>query len=80
MNKEISNELLEIKPTRAVQLPNGRWVTDKLAHQIDMNFMAEVKQYYSDNFDLINSDNPTLSIVTHIARYFFELGMRYDKD
>lgn len=39
-----------------------------------VNLMAEIKQYYSDNFDLINGDNPTLNIVTHIARYFFELG------
>lgn len=75
MKKEITNDLIEGQPTRAVQLPDGRWVTEKLAHQIDVNFMAEVKQYYSDNFDLINGDNPTLSIVTHIARHFFKLGM-----
>lgn len=73
--KEITNNLLEGEPTRAVQLPGGRWVTEELAHQIDMNFMAEVKKYYSDNFDLINGDNPTLNIVTHIARHFFKLGM-----
>lgn len=35
---------------------------------------AEIKQYYSDNCDLINGDNPTLNIVTHIARHFYELG------
>lgn len=75
MKKEITNNLIEEQPTRAVQLPDGRWVTEELARQIDMNFMEEVKQYYSDNFDLINGDNPTLDIVTHIARHFFELGM-----
>lgn len=74
--KEIINNLTEGEPTRAVQLPDGRWVTEKLAHQIDMNFMEEVKQYYSDNFEYLNSDAPTLSIITNIARHFFELGMR----
>ena len=34
---EISNELLE--PTRAVRLPDGRLVTEKLARQIDINLL-----------------------------------------
>ena len=32
--KEIINNLTEGEPTRAVQLPDGRWVTEKLARQI----------------------------------------------
>lgn len=31
LEEEIKNNLLESKPTRAVQLPDGRWVTEKLA-------------------------------------------------
>lgn len=34
MNKEITNDLLESKPTRAVQLPDGRYVTEQLARQM----------------------------------------------
>lgn len=36
--------------------------------------MEEVKRYYSDNFDYISSDQPTLSILTNIARHFAEWG------
>ena len=32
--------------------------------------VEEVKRYYSDNFDYISSDQPTLSILTNIARHF----------
>ena len=32
--------------------------------------MEEVKRYYSDNFAYISSDQPTLSILTNIARHF----------
>ena len=32
----------------------------------------EVQHYYSDNFDYITSDQPTLSILTNIARHFAE--------
>lgn len=32
----------------------------------------EVKRYYSDNFEYITSDQPTLSILTNIARHFAE--------
>lgn len=32
----------------------------------------EVKRYYSDNFTYISSDQPTLSILTNIARHFTE--------
>lgn len=32
--------------------------------------MKEVQKYYSDNFYYITSDQPTLSILTNIARYF----------
>jgi hypothetical protein len=32
----------------------------------------EVKRYYSDNFTYISSDQPTLSILTNVARHFAE--------
>ena len=38
--------------------------------------MKEVQKYYSDNFDYITSDQPTLSILTNIARHFYELGQK----
>lgn len=44
--------------------------TDKL--------MEEVKRYYSDNFDYISSDQPTLSILTNIARHFAEWQKEQD--
>lgn len=37
-----------------------------------MNLEEEVKRYYSDNFAYISSDQPTLSILTNIARHFAE--------
>ena len=37
-----------------------------------MELEEEVKRYYSDNFDYISSDQPTLSILTNIARHFTE--------
>ncbi len=35
-----------------------------------MELEEEVKRYYSDNFEYISSDQPTLSILTNIARHF----------
>ena len=35
-----------------------------------MDLEEEVKRYYSDNFAYISSDQPTLSILTNIARHF----------
>ena len=32
--------------------------------------IEEVKRYYSDNFEYLSSDQPTLSILTNIARHF----------
>ena len=43
--------------------------TDKL--------MEEVKRYYSDNFDYISSDQPTLSILTNVARHFAQWGAEH---
>ena len=40
----------------------------------------EVKRYYSENFSYITSDNPTLSILTNIARHFYELGRNARKE
>lgn len=42
--------------------------------------MKEVQKYYSDNFDYITSDQPTLSILTNIARHFFALGLNARKE
>ena len=39
----------------------------------------EVKRYYSENFSYITSDNPTLSILTNIARHFAEWGAEHLK-
>ena len=36
--------------------------------------MEEVQRYYSENFAYITSDQPTLSILTNIARHFAEWG------
>ena len=38
--------------------------------------VEEVKRYYSDNFAYISSDQPTLSILTNVARHFYDLGCR----
>ena len=40
----------------------------------------EVKRYYSDNFAYISSDQPTLSILTNIARHFAEWGADHLRD
>lgn len=42
--------------------------------QSEMDLEEEVKRYYSDNFAYISSDQPTLSILTNIARHFAEWG------
>ena len=34
--------------------------------------MQEVQRYYSENFEYITSEQPTLSILTNIARHFAE--------
>lgn len=39
----------------------------------------EVKRYYADNFDYISSEQPTLSILTNIARHFAEWGAKQVK-
>lgn len=35
-----------------------------------IDLVEEVKRYYSDNFEYISSDQPTLSILTNVARHF----------
>ena len=47
---------------------------DTLESEKPMVLEEEVKRYYSDNFDYISSDQPTLSILTNIARHFAEWG------
>ncbi len=40
----------------------------------DKSLEEEVKRYYSDNFEYLSSDQPTLSILTNIARHFAKWG------
>lgn len=47
----------------------------KESYDLD-KLMKEVQKYYSDNFDYITSDQPTLSILTNIARHFTEWQKR----
>lgn len=37
----------------------------------------EIKRYYSDNFAYLSSDQPTLSILTNIARHFAQWGAEH---
>jgi hypothetical protein len=39
--------------------------------------IEEVKRYYSENFEYLSSDQPTLSILTSIARHFAEWGAEH---
>ena len=48
--------------------------------QPEMDLEEEVKRYYSDNFAYISSDQPTLSILTNIARHFAEWGAEHLRD
>jgi hypothetical protein len=41
--------------------------------------IEEVKRYYSDNFEYLSSDQPTLSILTNIARHFSKWGVEHAK-
>lgn len=45
---------------------------DTLEEESNESLVEEVKQYYSDNFAYISSDQPTLSILTNVARHFAE--------
>ena len=45
---------------------------DTLEEEPDKSLVEEVKRYYSDNFAYISSDQPTLSILTNVARHFAE--------
>ena len=42
--------------------------------------VKEAQRYYSDNFAYITSDQPTLSILTNIARHFYNLGLNARKE
>lgn len=42
--------------------------------------IEEVNRYYSDNFAYLSSDQPTLSILTNIARHFAEWGYLRDAE
>ena len=45
---------------------------------IDLDeLMKEAQRYYSDNFEYLSSDQPTLSILTNIARHFAEWGAEH---
>lgn len=47
---------------------------------VPKDLAEEVKRYYSDNFDYISSDQPTLSILTNIARHFAQWGAEHLKE
>ena len=44
------------------------------------DLIEEVKRYYSDNFEYLSSDQPTLSILTNVARHFAEWQKEQDMD
>ena len=52
---------------------------DSLPEQPVEGLEEEVKRYYSENFAYISSDQPTLSILTNIARHFAEWGAEHLK-
>lgn len=52
---------------------------DSLSQQPVEGLEEEVKRYYSENFAYITSDQPTLSILTNIARHFAEWGAEHLK-
>lgn len=49
-------------------------ILDAIPEQPVEGLEEEVKRYYSENFAYITSDQPTLSILTNIARHFAEWG------
>ena len=67
--------------------PEGRESYEKVAEEMrreisekPMNLdelMKEAQRYYSDNFEYLSSDQPTLSILTNIARYFAQWGANH---
>lgn len=42
--------------------------------------LEEVKRYYSDNFEYLSSDQPTLSILTNVARHFAQWSAERQKE
>ena len=55
---------------------------DTLESEKPMNLdelMKEAQRYYSDNFEYLSSDQPTLSILTNVARHFAEWGAEHAK-
>lgn len=52
---------------------------DTLPEQPVEGVEEEIKRYYADNFDYISSEQPTLSILTNIARHFAEWGAKHLK-
>ena len=67
--------------------PEGRESYEKVAEEMrreisekPMNLdelMKEAQRYYSDNFEYLSSDQPTLSILTNIARHFAQWGANH---
>jgi hypothetical protein len=53
---------------------------DCLPEEPDKSLVEEVKRYYSDNIAYISSDQPTLSILTNVARHFAEWGAEHLRD
>lgn len=79
-----------IKRNKEEYAPDGLFeVQDNLAKLLSflstlesekpMELEEEVKRYYSDNFEYLSSDQPTLSILTNIARHFAKWGAEHLK-
>lgn len=93
LNVELEKHIKEIKDAAERFTPNMGFfyaklsgiydvmaLIDSLQHeQPEVDLEEEVKRYYSDNFAYISSDQPTLSILTNIARHFAEWGAEHLK-
>lgn len=75
MNKEITNDLLESKPTRAVQLSDGRYVTEELARQMAHEGLDEAAKEYTDTRSWAK-DN----YLTPYIRDAFKAGAEWQKE
>lgn len=75
--KSITNATGDRVEGRRFELNNLLSFLDTLPEQPAEGLEEEVNRYYSDNFDYISSDQPTLSILTNIARHFAEWGAKH---
>lgn len=62
----------EPENTSASTMAPSSWSEEQGKVELVNDLKEEVKRYYSDNFTYISSDQPTLSILTNVARHFVE--------